>query len=90
VTFLTDTIHNDAYHAIPLLQFPKEHIMKFNVGTPDRILRIVVGLILIGLAASGTIGVWGWIGVVPLVTGAIKFCPAYAIFGASTCSMEQK
>ena len=59
--------------------------MKFNVGGMDRILRIVAGLALIGLAATGTVGVWGWIGVVPLLTGTFKFCPAYAIFGFGTC-----
>ncbi len=64
--------------------------MKLNVGSIDRTLRIVVGLILIGLAASGTVGVWGYIGVVPLLTGIFKFCPAYALFGMSTCPMEKK
>ena len=55
--------------------------MKINVGGIDRILRIVVGLALIGATLAGMIGVWGWIGVVPLLTGIFKFCPAYAIFG---------
>ncbi len=64
--------------------------MKINVGSTDRILRIIVGLVLIGLAATGTVGVWGWIGVVPLLTGVFKFCPTYAIFGTSTCPMEKK
>jgi Protein of unknown function (DUF2892) len=64
--------------------------MKINVGSADRILRIVAGLALIALAATGTVGVWGWIGVVPLLTGAFKFCPAYTIFGMSTCPMEKK
>jgi hypothetical protein len=64
--------------------------MKFNVGTIDRVLRIVAGLALIGLTLGGIIGVWGWIGVVPLATGVFKFCPAYAIFGISTCPMQQK
>ena len=63
--------------------------MKINVGTIDRTLRIVVGLALIALAATGIVGVWGWIGVVPLVTGIFKFCPAYAIFGISTCPMNK-
>jgi len=60
--------------------------MKFtaNVGSVDRVLRIIVGLALIGLAISGTIGVWGWIGVVPLVTAFLKYCPAYSIFGIKT------
>lgn len=64
--------------------------MKINVGSVDRILRIIAGLILIGLAATGTIGAWGWIGVMPLLTGIFKFCPAYAIFGMNTCPMEKK
>ena len=64
--------------------------MKINVGSIDRILRIIAGLALIGLAATGTVGVWGWIGIVPLLTGAFKFCPAYAIFGMSSCPMEKK
>jgi hypothetical protein len=75
---------------LPFKPFPKEHTMKLNVGSIDRTLRIVVGLILIGLAASGTVGVWGYIGVVPLLTGIFKFCPAYALFGMSTCPMEKK
>ena len=49
--------------------------MKINVGGLDRIARIVAGLVLIGLAATGMIGVWGYIGVVPLLTGVFKFCP---------------
>jgi hypothetical protein len=51
----------------------------------DRVLRIVVGLVLIGLAATHTVGVWGWIGVVPLLTGAIGWCPAYRLLGIKTC-----
>jgi len=64
--------------------------MKINVGGIDRILRIVVGLALIGLTLAGTIGVWGWIGVVPLLTGVFKFCPAYTLLGMNTCPMEKK
>jgi NADH:ubiquinone oxidoreductase subunit 4 (subunit M) len=64
--------------------------MKINVGGVDRIIRIIAGLALIGLAATGTVGVWGYIGVVPLLTGVFKFCPGYALFGLSTCPMEKK
>ncbi|MFZ5502862.1 MAG: YgaP family membrane protein [Pseudomonadota bacterium] len=64
--------------------------MKMNVGSMDRTLRIIAGVILVGLAATGTVGVWGWIGVVPLVTGLFKFCPAYAILGMSTCPAQKK
>jgi hypothetical protein len=63
--------------------------MKVNEGTIDRALRIIVGLILVGLTATGTIGAWGWIGVLPLLTGAFGFCPAYAVLGMNTCSMKK-
>jgi len=62
--------------------------MKTNVGGIDRIARIVVGLVLLGLTLSGTIGMWGWLGIVPLATGAIGWCPPYAIFGWNTCSTK--
>ena len=64
--------------------------MKSNVGGIDRILRIVLGLVLIALAATGTVGLWGWIGIVPLATGAIGWGPPYALFGWSTCAMKNK
>ena len=64
--------------------------MKANVGGIDRILRIVLGLALIGLAATGTVGWWGWLGVVPLATGLIGWCPPYAILGLNTCRTRQK
>ena len=64
--------------------------MKLNVGGIDRILRIVVGLVLIGLAVTGTVGMWGWLGIVPLATGAIGWCPPYAMLGWSTCKMKTK
>lgn len=62
--------------------------MKCNVGNIDRTLRIGAGLILIGLAATGTVGVWGWIGVVPLLTGVFRFCPAYPLLGINSCARE--
>lgn len=63
--------------------------MKVNEGTIDRVLRVIAGLVLVTLAATGTIGVWGWIGVLPLVTGAVGFCPGYAIFGISSCPVKK-
>lgn len=63
--------------------------MKFNVGTVDRALRIIVGLVLIGLAATGTVGWWGWLGVVPLATGLFRFCPAYGLLGINTCPLKK-
>ena len=62
--------------------------MSQNVGGVDRAIRIIAGLILIGLAATGKIGVWGYIGVVPLATGLIGWCPAYLPFGLKTCKTK--
>ena len=64
-------------------------MMKTNVGGLDRILRILVGLVLIALAATGTVGAWGWIGIVPLATGIMGWCPAYTLFGMNTCPMKK-
>ena len=63
--------------------------MNANVGTVDRILRIVVGLILIAMVFVGPQTSWGWIGVVPLLTALIGFCPAYNLIGLSTCPMKK-
>jgi hypothetical protein len=63
----------------------EENIMVQNVGTVDRVIRIVVGLVLIAGSLLGYIGLWGWIGVVVLATGVFRFCPAYLTFGLSTC-----
>jgi hypothetical protein len=60
--------------------------MTVNVGTTDRIIRIVVGVALIALAAAGRIGAWGYIGLLPLDTGIFRFCPAYRLFGIQTCA----
>lgn len=60
-------------------------MFKNNVGALDRGARIVGGLALLALTLNGTIGAWGWIGLLPLATGALGTCPAYSIFGLSTC-----
>ena len=64
--------------------------MKTNEGGLDRILRIVAGLALIGLTLNGTIGVWGWVGVVPLATGALGWCPLYTLLGINSCPMKSR
>ena len=61
--------------------------MNKNVGIIDRTMRIVAGLALIALTTTGTIGPWGWIGVVPLATGVLGWCPAYTLFGFKTCKI---
>ncbi|HRH89701.1 MAG TPA: DUF2892 domain-containing protein [Rubrivivax sp.] len=64
--------------------------MKTNEGTIDRVLRVLVGLVLIGLTLAGTIGAWGWIGVLPIVTGLIGWCPAYTLLGIGTCPIKPR
>lgn len=64
--------------------------MKINVGTADRVLRIGVGVLLIGLAAAGVVGAWGYVGVLPLATGLFRFCPAYSLFGISSCRSDER
>ncbi|HCV12881.1 MAG TPA: hypothetical protein DGC76_04135, partial [Candidatus Accumulibacter sp.] len=66
-----------------------EFIMKTNVGGIDKLLRIVVGIVLIAMAALGIIGAWGWIGVVPLLTGLFGVCPAYSLLGMNTCPIRK-
>ncbi len=63
--------------------------MEKNVGGIDRVLRVVVGAALIAAAATDRIGVWGWIGVLPLLTGLFGFCGAYKLFGFSTCPLKK-
>ena len=62
--------------------------MTQNVGRIDRLLRAVIGLTLILLAATGTVGWWGWLGVLPLVTAAVGWCPPYALLGWNTCATK--
>ena len=63
--------------------------MKSNIGTIDKILRIVVGLALIGWALAGG-PMWAWIGVVPLATGLLGSCPLYTLMGISTCPLKKE
>ena len=63
--------------------------MKTNVGGIDKILRILVGIALIVMAYMNVVGVWGYIGVVPLLTGLIGWCPVYPLLGISSCPMKK-
>jgi hypothetical protein len=60
--------------------------MTKNVGSLDRILRIIVGLGLLSLVFVGPQTPWGWLGLIPLLTGFVSFCPAYRVLGMNTCS----
>jgi len=63
--------------------------MKVNIGSADRMIRILAGIVLIALAAMGTIGAWGYIGVVLVATGLVRFCPAYTLLGMNTCGLKK-
>jgi hypothetical protein len=60
-----------------------------NVGTLDRALRVVLGIALIALSATGQIGAWGYVGIVPLLTAAFRYCPLYSALGFSSRSMKR-
>eukprot|EP00752_Nemacystus_decipiens_P015454 g13785.t1 len=59
--------------------------MTRNMGTIDRLLRVVAGVALIGFAIAGPADPWGYIGIAPLLTAAVGFCPAYRLIGLDTC-----
>ena len=63
-------------------------MFKTNVGGLDRAARVVGGVALLGLAASGAIGAWGYVGLVPLATGLLASCPLYSVFGFSSCPVK--
>ena len=63
--------------------------MTKNVGGIDKIIRIVLGLALIAATLMGALPVWGWIGIVPLATGLMGWCPLYPLIGLSTCPLKK-
>ncbi|MFY7907667.1 MAG: YgaP family membrane protein [Burkholderiaceae bacterium] len=63
--------------------------MTQNAGGIDKILRIVVGIALIGLTIMGVLPVWGYIGIVPLATGLMGWCPLYTVLGINTCPVKK-
>jgi hypothetical protein len=68
----------------------EEKSMKANVGGFDRVFRIVVGLALVALAITNTIGPWGYLGLIVLATGVFSFCGAYTLLGINTCPMKNE
>lgn len=63
--------------------------MQKNMGTVDRALRAVIGIVLIALVFVGPQTPWGWVGIVPLATALIGFCPAYRLIGLNTCGIRK-
>lgn len=66
-----------------------EELMKANAGKIDRTIRVVVGLILLALVVVGPKTLWGLIGLVPLLTGLVGFCPLYRLIGLNTCPLDK-
>ncbi len=64
--------------------------MKRNVGGIDRVLRIVVGAALMIMAATGVVGWWGWLGIIPLATGLVGFCALYPLLGLNSCPLDKR
>ena len=64
--------------------------MTTNIGTTERMLRAIVGLVLIGLVYVGPQTAWGWVGLVPLLTAVIGWCPPYALLGINTYRPKDK
>lgn len=63
-------------------------MFKNNVGSIDKVLRVVIGIVLISLVFIGPQTPWGWVGIVPLVTAAIGSCPLYTLLGFSSCPLK--
>jgi hypothetical protein len=63
----------------------KEFLMTKNIGGTERVLRVVAGLVLVALAATGQLGAWAWLGLVPIATGVVGWCPPYSLLGINTC-----
>jgi hypothetical protein len=63
--------------------------MTRNEGTVDRVVRVVGGLIILSLAFVGPKSAWGYIGLLPIVTGLVGVCPAYSLFGINTCPAKK-
>jgi Inner membrane protein YgaP-like, transmembrane domain len=61
-----------------------------NEGTADRVIRVVLGLALLSLTVIGPQTPWGYVGIVPLATGVLGFCPLYRLVGINTCKTVSK
>ena len=63
-------------------------MLKKNVGSVERAIRVIVGLVVLSLTFWGPHSLWGLLGIIPLATGFIGWCPPYALLGISTCKMK--
>ena len=67
-----------------------EKLFPRNEHTAERVLRVALGAALVSLAATGKVGAWGYVGVVPILTGLLGSCPLYTLLGFSTCPLESR
>lgn len=67
-----------------------EKLFPRNEHTVERVLRVALGVALVGLAATGKVGAWGYVGIVPVLTGLLGSCPLYTLLGFSTCPLETR
>jgi len=74
---------------MPAAQLREEHVMTINEGTVDRVVRVVAGLVILSLAFIGPKTAWGYIGLLPIATGLVGYCPAYSLFGINTCAAKK-
>lgn len=65
------------------------NFLKTNEHSVERVVRVALGMTLVGLTATGSIGLWGYIGVVPILTGLVGNCPIYTLAGISTCPIRK-
>ena len=63
--------------------------MTINEGTVDRIVRVIAGLVILSLAFIGPKSAWGYVGLIPIATGLVGYCPAYSLFGINTCPAKK-
>lgn len=63
--------------------------MNKNLGTLERFFRIALGIALVGGSLTGLLGDWGWVGIVPIATGLVGFCPLYKVCGCKRCAAKQ-
>ena len=68
----------------------QEAVDMTNEGAADRVIRVVIGLGLLSIVFVGPQTPWGWIGVVPLLTGIVGFCPLYRMVGINTCGLPRR
>lgn len=63
--------------------------MTINEGTTDRIVRVITGLVILSLAFIGPKTAWGYVGLIPIATGLVGYCPAYSLLGINTCPSKK-